>query len=339
MADVPVADTFSPKDDHYDEALDNLFFSLAPLRQTGGFYVEQQWEVLEQVTSCYEQENRYSVFSLAQGGAKDKGSIQFLQAQESTGLCVRLCCGENRGFIFDLKDAETDAKMFRFGRSYRCCGWAAIPGCAHQVNVYNMINEKDSIAKQKTVSYGNSSSKNQIARVRAPFCGGCLLPTFYVETYNPELDKFTLEAKISGNSCWYCPCVVCDCCGASFDVIDKNKQHIAHIDKPPPKNFKDLWLELKTESDKYKVEFDSKEMSFNMKLAILAAVFQIDFNFFEDKRGLQQCHCCDIFCCGYAVACCPLGCLWVCPCCSSSKNKDKGKQQNIGSPVPQVMEV
>lgn len=284
------------------------------------------------MTSCYEQQNKYSVFSLAQGGGKAKGSVQFLEATEDTTLCTRLCCGENRGFTFDLRDVESDAKMFRFGRRYRCCGCAAVPGCAHQVNVYNMINEKDSVKQNKTVSYGGSSSKNQLARVRTPFCGGCIFPTYYLELYDPETNSMVKRGTVSGNSCWYCPCVVCDCCGATFGVHDENGEHVGTIIKPRPSTYKEFWLELKTESDKYKVELANKDVNFNLKLAILASVFQIDFNFFEDKRGIQECHCCDLYLCGYALPICPLGCLFLC--CCKKGNEGKGKQMTAGKGSP-----
>lgn len=329
---------YSARDDDYSHKLDDIFNSLQPMRRTEGFFVEQHWEVIEQVCSCYEQNNNYTVHSLKHADRNEKGSIQFLEAKEKTSCFSRIWCGENRGFSFMLEDTETGKVIFEFSRMFRCCGWALIPGCAHSVEVHNLINEKESVETGKPVVYASSSTSNQIARVRAPYGGGCLIPTFYLETYDPKVDDFVYRGYIQGNSCWFCPCVVCDCCGASFFVYDKDNKEIAAINKKGVGTYKELWLETMTESDKYAVSFSNKQLSFNMKLAILAAVFQIDFNFFEDSRSIAQFHCCDLFCCGYALPCLPLCCLAAC--CAAQHNKDKNSRskREKGSPFSAIMD-
>uniref|UniRef100_A0A7S3PRM3 Phospholipid scramblase n=1 Tax=Aplanochytrium stocchinoi TaxID=215587 RepID=A0A7S3PRM3_9STRA len=315
-----------------------------------GFYVKQQWEALEQISACYEQSNQYEISNIPKEEFRDKGmegNILLFEAEEKTGLCCRLCCGENRPFKFDLVDKQSKAKMVTFERAYRCCGCALIPFCAHKVNVHWMVNEADG------TSVGSTSEKTRMARVRAPFGGGCWEPTWYIEDWKKrESGNWAYEkvGSISGSSCPACPFFVCDFCGASFTVRNNEGNPVGTIKKLGVSSCKDWLLECYTEADKYTVEFlHPEELKLDFKLATLAAVFQIDFNFFEDKRGMKQCHCCDLYCCGYALPCLPLCCIGCCAavfaamgckcgCCEENQRKDQGTL-HAGAPSAMEMQI
>lgn len=308
-----------------------------------GFYVKQEWEALEQLSSCYEQRNHYSVSNIPDKNHREKGmkgNTLLFDATEKTGLCCRLCCGENRPFTFKLLDAESKENMVTFERAYRFCGCALIPYCAHKVNVHWMVNEADG------TSVGSTSEKTRMARVRAPFGGGCWEPTWYIEDWvkNDKTGSWGYEyaGQIAGSSCACCPVLLCDFCGATFTVRNKEGEPVGTIKKEGVASCKDYLIECYTEADKYSVEFlEPENLKLDFKLAVLAGVFQIDFNFFEDKRGLKECHCCDLYLCGYALPCVPICCFAVfglCCDCSGKSEKETGKLHG-GAPDVAAMEI
>lgn len=246
---------------------------------------------MEQIASWYEQKNKYTVFG-------PHGKVKLFLAKEKTHCFWRICCGEHRPFKFTVYDhtGEKDKKAMVFKRDFRFCGWAAIPCCAHKVDVHYLVNSKGK-------ALGRENSKTKVANVRVPVCGGGLIPTFYVDDNNGHN-----LAKITGPFC-----CVCDTCGSEFNIHDNEGKLIGEIRKLSPKNLKDTALELVTEADRFKLTFP-KELSPSTKMALLAATLQIDFQFFEDDRGLLQCRFCDIYCCGWPCACCP-------KCCCKSRDR------------------
>eukprot|EP00924_Labyrinthula_sp_SR-Ha-C_P007476 maker-scaffold_24-snap-gene-4.35-mRNA-1 protein AED:0.04 eAED:0.04 QI:90/1/1/1/1/1/5/68/335 len=325
---------------------------LKRLGKTDGFYIEQQWGALEEITSCWEQENVYEVYSLPRNYKDRKagnitGAFKFFSAKEKTGCCKRNCCGENRPFTFNFLDVESKKPVIQISRKLACCGWAVIPCCAHQVDVHALVKRK----KDGGHDFVKRPNKKTLAaRVQTPKCtGGCCCPTYYLLDH-----KKRYMGRIEGYTCWALPCFICDTCGADFQVYDHQNIQVAKIDKLGIVDCKDILYEIATSSDKYTVEFDKgARLGPNFKLATLAAVMQIDFNFFEDERGLQQCHCCDLYCCGYALPCIPLCCmspicfLCCCCCCDKKKNKTRrnsrlltnGDRRPSGAPQMLTMEV
>lgn len=300
-----------------------------------GFYVQQNWEGAEALVSCYEQKNTYEVSNYT-NNSRNKGNHYF-DAEETTSLCPRLCCGENRPFFFKLISNAQDKVALTFSRSYRVCGCAAIPGCAHKVNI----------------SDDNGDKK---AQVRVPFCGGFIWPTYNLEEID-ENGNVKLMGYVTRDA--LCPCCICDFCGVSFDIKNEQGQPVGKLHKLAPANIREALLECYTEADRYKVDFRAVQpkedwekpidLSENFKNAVLASVFQIDFNFFEDHRGPCEGHCCDVYCCGYAVPCLPccfLGAcgalLGMCGCecrCCSGATKKKPLTSPGGAPEIAAMEI
>lgn len=314
--------------------------TLERLQRTPGFYVKQNWEALEQLTSCYEQGNSYEVYNIPDAKYRNKGmegDVKILHAQEKTGFCKRCCCGENRAFEFNFQTSQSRETFVRMTRGYRCCGWAVIPCCAHQVNVYSsvQVNEENNLEV-----VGSSGDLNLAGQVRVP-CGhgGCCVPKY--DLYDEKKEKV---GYMWGYSCCLCPCIICDFCGADFGIY-KHGKRVGKLEKLGVKNCKDYLLEMHTDADKYTVEFDEaalkEEVDVNFKLSVLAAVLLLDFNYFEDSRGCKEGRCCDLSCCGFAIACCPSLCLDICCiCCKKDKNKKKEKTKVVeGGPANKPEEI
>lgn len=287
------------------------YAGLGLLKDLDGLMVRQDWDVLEQIASWYEQSNHYTIYD------KD-GKVQLFTMKEKTCCCYRVCCGENRPFRVKVYDEtgkeEKPALVFR--RKFRCCGWAPIPCCNHKVDVHYLVD-----ANNNTI--GHESSSTRISQVKVPFChGGCCWPTWQIN------DRFgETKAKLVGPFC-----MVCDCCGASFTLYDEEGRQTGGIRKLAPDSIKGMGYEIYTDADNFQLEFD-KNMDPTIKMALIAATLQIDFTFFEDKRGICEGRFCDIWCCGYACPCMP-----KCLCCCCSNNEDKKKKDDDkGAPATEVM--
>jgi len=271
---------------------------LALLEKVDGLYVEQQWEVLETLTcGCYEGNNKYKVMD-------HSGKVQLYTVKETTACCWRYCCGEHRPFSMNVID-ETGAKqqkMMVLERGYACCGWAVLPCCAHSVHAHYVVDA----AGNEIHHHG---SDTLIATVRVPWLGGCCFPTLNLEDRTGQH-----MGQITGPMC----CVT-DCCGADFTIKDAQGTKIGDLKKLSAKSLKGVVMEMETDADNFKITFP-ESLDPTMKMAILAALFQIDFSFFEDDRSPRECRCCDIYCCGWPMACFP---KWMVCCCLYSSKKER----------------
>eukprot|EP00924_Labyrinthula_sp_SR-Ha-C_P013082 maker-scaffold_12-snap-gene-9.4-mRNA-1 protein AED:0.00 eAED:0.00 QI:144/1/1/1/1/1/4/742/318 len=311
--------------------------SLSRLANTDGFFVKQHWEALEEISNCYEQQNTYDISSIPKSKEDrekgNEGAFKFFKAEETTGCCNRMCCGENRGFSIDFLDFESKKPVLKIDRGWRCCGWAVIPCCAHRVDAHVMVKPTPDGGYEVV---GDTSDETLIGQVQTPqWHGGCCCPTYYLMDQQKEY-----MGEIKGYTCWAMPCCICDICGADFNIYDKEGNQVAKMEKLGVGDCKDWLLEISTEADKYTVEFDAAaKLDMNFKLTVLAGVIQADFNFFEDRRGIKQCHCCDVYCCGYALPCLPLCCFAICCCCCSKEDKKRKQSLHAGAPKIEVMEV
>ena len=290
------------------------------------------------MVSCYEQQNNYQIHNYT-NNERMQGKSYF-EAQETTSLCSRLCCGENRGFAFKLTSNVQNKVKLQFERAYRCCGCAIIPGCAHKVAIKDEEDET-------------------VGQVRVNPCS-FITPDYIMEEKNAKTGKMEKIGHITRKN--FCPCLICDFCGSRFDILDANEKPVGKLEKLAPANIREALLECYTEADTYVVDFRAAQdkaewekdldISTSLRHAALATVFQIDFNFFEDKRGPCEGHCCDIYCCGYAVPCVPCCFLAVCgtacalccgkenvPGCCGGNRKKRNVAAPNGSPEQQVMSV
>ena len=214
--------------------------------------------------------------------------------------------------------------MMVLKRGYAWCGFAVCyPCCAHSVSAHYVVDTQGN-------PINHTGSDTLIAKVSVPFGGGCCTPTLNLSDRN---DKHM--GQITGPFC----CVT-DCCGADFSIKDADGKKIGELKKLSAKTLKGMVMELNTDADNFKITFpESLDPTF--KMAILASLFQVDFSFFEDDRSPRECRCCDIYCCGWPMACFP---KWmVCCCCYSSKKEreeaeKKKKQQGKGAPQETEMD-
>ena len=96
-------------------------------------------------------------------------------------------------------------------------------------------------------------------------------------------------------------------------------------------------MELETDADTFRISFP-QAMPPQIKMGVLAGLFQIDFSFFEDNRSPRECRFCDIYCCGWPMACCP---VWLACCCYATKeSREKAKKEKHRSNgAPQAAEM
>jgi len=292
---------------------------LALLEKVNGLYIEQQWQVLETMTcGCFESANHYKVMD-------HSGKVELYKVDEKTACCWRHCCGEHRPFTMNIMDETGSGKATRMmvlKRGYAFCGWAVLPCCQHHVNAHYVVDEQGN-------QIHHTGQDTLIAKVYVPWLGGCCTPTLHMEDRN---QKFL--GSITGPTC----CVT-DFCGADFAIHDAAGAKIGHLEKLKPGSLKDIVVELETDADRFRISFP-ENLDPTMKMAILASLFQIDFAFFEDNRSPRECRCCDIYCCGWPMACFP---RWmVCCCCYATKREreeaEQKKKEGKGAPQESEMD-
>jgi len=238
-------------------------------------------------------------------------------------MLIRYCCGEHRPFTLNIMDetGKSPQRMMVFKRGYACCGWAVLPCCQHSVSAHYVVDTQGNPINH----IGNDTL---IAKVYVPWLGGCCIPTLNIQDRNGQY-----MGNIKGPMC-----CVADCCGASFDINDPTGKKIGGIEKLSAKTLKGLVMELNTDADNFRITFP-ESLEPTLKMAILASLFQIDYSFFEDDRSPRECRCCDIYCCGWPMACFP---KWtVCCCCYASKKereKAEKEKKNKGAPMEAEMD-
>ena len=283
----------------------------------------------------WEEGNQYTVY--------DKNAkVKLFKAKEKTGCLWRNWCGEHRPLRIKVSDhlGEEDKNVLLLTRRYRCCGCAAIPCCAHKLNIHYMIDSEGN-------ELDHTSSDTLISTAQVPWCGGCCWPT--INIYDRA---YTKQATVTGPFC-----CVSELCGSDFNVTDKEGQNIGQIQKLKADTLKRLAVQLSTDSDNFQITFP-KELELGVKLALLATLFQIDFTFFEDDRTPATGRCCDLYCCGWACPCLPrevtawfrscykcnpLPCHFPCCCCGCCLNEvgsdaDLKHHKRGGAPQDTVME-
>ena len=237
------------------------------LEKVDGLYVEQQWEVLETVTcGCYEGSNRYRVMD-------SSGKVLLFTVKENTTCCNRYCCGEHRPYTMNVYDesGKKPVRMMVFKRGFAFCGWAVCPCCIHETSAhYTIDNEGKEIH--------HTGIDTLVGHAKVPWAGGCFTPTLNLSNRDGQF-----LGQILGPTC-----CVCDCCGADFGITDAQGNKVGELKKLSVKTLKGVVMETTTDADNFQITFPV-EMDPTTKMLILAALFQIDFSFFEDDRSFREC--------------------------------------------------
>lgn len=290
---------------------------LAMLQRVDGLFVEQEWEVLETMTlGCYEGYNKYKVYDRS-------GKVQLFSVKENTTCCYRQTCGEHRPFTMNIFDetGKNKQKMMVLKRGYACCGWAVCPCCIHSLKAHYVVD-----AEGKEIHH--TGSDTLIATVRVPWGGNC---------FTPQLILDDREGKTMG---WINGplCCVTDCCGADFTIFDNEGKTMGNLKKLKAGTATDVYMEMTTDSDKFRMTFP-ETLDPTLKMAILASLFQLDFQFFEDERGFREAHCCDCYICGWSMACFPKCCVCSCCCYATKEEREKAeKAKHKGAPQDNGMD-
>ena len=298
------------------EAGSKEFAALKLLERLDGFRVEQKVELIEVVTcNCWERPNEYIVFD------KD-GKVKLFNVTEKTSCCMRQCCGEHRPFTLKVYDhtGKKDKKIMTIKRGFHCpCPYVLpLPCCGNSIRVHYMVDDEGN-------EISRESSATLMSHVYLPLCGGFCIPTLNISDARGKV-----AATVKGPFC----CVT-DCCGADFSLNDPQGKPIGEIKKYGASSLKDITRELVSDADMYGVSFPA-DLNPAVKMAVLAALLQIDFIFFEDQRSPREGRCCDLWCCGCPLACMP---AWLCCCLYTSKEaREKAKKNKKGAPEADEME-
>ena len=232
----------------------------------GDLFIKQRVELLEVVTG-FETANAYDIL-----GTQNGQTEPLFFAGEQSDCCTRQCCGSNRCFemaVFSATNASSaSTPLMTFERPLR----NRPPGCCCYLQEIKVFNED-----------GAARGESPIGRLMQNY--SCCGSAFSV------LVGGVVQFKISGPVC------ICDgpCCGDQqfFITTGTSGQHIetpagpARITKmggAKGKGFEGMVQEAVSDADNFGCTFPPGA-SPEAKAVLLAAVFLIDFLFFEDSAG------------------------------------------------------
>lgn len=218
------------------------------LTQLDQVLVHQQVELFEVMTG-FEMNNRYAI--------KNSLGQQCYYAYEDTDLCMRMCCGNQRGFKFHIVD-NAGQEVLRISREFKCCAgccWCANADCcAWEVQIEAPAgNVIGSVRQTQSCWYSHMDLKNEsgdnVLRIVQGVC--CICPG---------------------------PCCTCD---FNFDVYPTTG------DTPigaVTKQYSGFAKECITKANNFSVTFP-KDLDVKMKGTLLGACFLIDMMFFEQNKN------------------------------------------------------
>lgn len=205
--------------------------------------VKQQIELMELITG-WETSNRYKVLN-------SMGQQIYFAAEESD-MCMRQCCGPQRGFTIHITD-NLGQELIQVKREFKCCAgccWCAnAEACAHEVMIEAPVGQVVGYARQEYSSWSPNFTLRDAER-------------------NPIL-------RIHG------PCCVLNmpCCEDTFNVwSNDDTKEVGTICKQ--RGLQEFFVDANTFGATFPQDLDVK-----VKAAMLGAVFLIDFMYFEKSSG------------------------------------------------------
>jgi len=216
------------------------------LTQVDQLLVHQQVELLEAITG-WETSNKYAV--------KNSLGQQVYFAAEESGMCMRQCCGPNRGFVLHITDNNSQ-EVIRIVRDFKCCAgccWCASSNCC---------------AMELTIE---CPPGNPVGTVKQQ--GSFLKPRY--ATYDTQGE---MMFRIEGPTC-ICQAVCCTG-DVDFNITTPDYQHqIGKISKQWA-GFVKEWL---TQADNFGITFPM-DLDVKVKATLMGALFLIDFMHFEENK-------------------------------------------------------
>ncbi|KAL5014508.1 hypothetical protein ScPMuIL_008778 [Solemya velum] len=215
------------------------------LTQLDQLVIMQQVSLMEVLTS-WEVKNKFIITnSMGQ---------QVYYACEESDMCMRQCCGPNRGFIMHITD-NNGYEVIRAEREFKCCVgccWCADGSCGWEMRVEAPVGQVVGYIKQR-----RSKWKVHLA--------------LYDEAHNHLFTTWS-------------PCCPCQgiCCrdDVNFPFTDKSERDVVA-------NMAKQWSglqEMITDADRFSLTFPAS-LDVKHKAIMIGAVFMIDMMVFETQKN------------------------------------------------------
>ncbi|XP_070561763.1 phospholipid scramblase 1-like [Ptychodera flava] len=217
------------------------------LSQVDQLLVHQQVELLEVMTG-WETTNKYQV--------KNSMGQQVYYAFEESEVCMRQCCGPQRGFTMHITD-NMQQEVIRVNREFKCCA-----GCCWCANA-------DCCAMEVAVEAPVGTVVGYVRQAQSGWS-----PKYDILDGNRET-----ILRIQG------PCCICQgvCCTWDQEFKVFSKDGMTEVGKVS-KQWSGLLKEMMTNADNFGVTFPL-DLDVKMKATMLGAVFLIDFMYFEENNN------------------------------------------------------
>ncbi|XP_063409671.1 phospholipid scramblase 2-like isoform X2 [Mytilus trossulus] len=209
--------------------------------------VKQQVELMELITG-WETSNKYKVLN-------SMGQQIYFAAEESD-MCMRQCCGPQRGFTIHITD-NLGQELIQVKREFKCCA-----GCCWCASA-------DSIAHEISIEAPPGQVVGYVRQEQS-----CWEPNYTIRDANHEP-----ILRMKG------PCCIIQgpCCPQDQEFIISSEDGAHEVGKIS-KQWTGLMREAFTDADNFGVSFP-KDLDVKVKATLLGAVFLIDFMFFEQKQN------------------------------------------------------
>jgi len=219
------------------------------LSQINQLIVKQKKDMIEVFTD-WEAANRYVIMNSV-------GQQVYFAAEESD-MCMRQCCGPQRGFTIHITD-NLGQEVMRVTREFKCCAGCqcCICGCGKEHCAFEVVVEapvgqvvgkiRQACSSWKPHLKIEDATGNTYARIRGPCCfGGICCPTSDFPVLTPGEDA-TEIGKIT-------------------------------------KQWAGLGAEVFTNAQTFSVEFPM-DLDVHQKAVFVGAVFLVDFVYFEQQNN------------------------------------------------------
>lgn len=215
------------------------------LAQIDQILVHQQVELLEAFTG-WETKNRYQV--------KNSMGQQVYFASEESDVCMRQCCGPQRGFTMHITD-NLGQEVIAVRREFKCCvgcpWYACCKACQHEITIEAPVGQVVGYVRQDCSPWP---------------------PKFKILDANEQV-IFDVKG----------PCCICvgPCCTWDQEFVvtsPSNGQEVGKVSK----QWSGLVKEMFTKADNFGVSFPM-DLDVKMKAVMIGAVFLIDFMYFEQQ--------------------------------------------------------
>lgn len=218
------------------------------MTQIDSFHVEQMKSFTEAFTG-WDKNNKYII--------RNSSGQQAYYAVEDSDACMRVACGNQRGFEINILDNQQQIVM-KVSREFKCCSgccWCAgaCSHCAFEITIEAPVGNVIGYVKEKG--------------------------SFWKANYDILDENQETILKVEG------PCCICDgaCCTSDIEfkllTSDKSSQ-IGSVKKV----YAGFVTEMFTMADRFTINFPM-DLSVKAKASLLGALFMIDFMFFEEKQN------------------------------------------------------